>query len=207
VSRRLSRATGVTATLHPARLQRWFEELCRVRVEQLRSLVKEDSSALRPKALGPVAGVYAFWWTANPDRFAASDCNRELILKGPGGRDVHLVMDDEWLGLGSGLPMLLYVGKTTNLAKRVRQHLELGRPRLLGAAGPRKGENPTTACQLRAGIERLFPASDDPRALMLESVGLSFVELDGDVHAVNRFYLEDLAVGLMRPLLNIDVER
>jgi cell pole-organizing protein PopZ len=42
---------------------------------------------------------------------------------------------------------------------------------------------------------------------MLDSVGLSFVELDGDVHAVNRFYLEDLAVGLMRPLLNIDVER
>ncbi|MGE0454263.1 MAG: hypothetical protein AB7O37_16860 [Vicinamibacteria bacterium] len=169
--------------------------------------MKEDASALRPRALGHSAGVYAFWWTANPDRFAASDCIRELILKGPGGRDVHLAMDDQWLGLGSGLPMPLYVGKTTNLAKRGRQHLELGRPRLLGAASPRKGRNPTTACQLRAGIERMFPGSDDSRALVLDSVGLSFVELDGDVHAVNRFYLEDLAVGLMRPFLNIDVER
>jgi hypothetical protein len=33
------------------------------------------------------------------------------------------------------------------------------------------------------------------------------VELDGDEQAANRFYLEDLAVGLMRPILNIDVER
>jgi hypothetical protein len=36
---------------------------------------------------------------------------------------------------------------------------------------------------------------------------MSFVTLDGDGHAANRFYLEDLAVGLMRPALNIDIER
>jgi hypothetical protein len=42
---------------------------------------------------------------------------------------------------------------------------------------------------------------------MLDNVGLSWVELPGDEHAANRFYLEDLAVGLMRPMLNIDIER
>jgi len=43
--------------------------------------------------------------------------------------------------------------------------------------------------------------------LVLDNLGLSFVVLDGDNHAANRFYLEDLAIGLMRPMLNIDIER
>ena len=45
------------------------------------------------------------------------------------------------------------------------------------------------------------------RDLVLDNIGLSFVVLDGDDHAANRFYLEDYAVGLMRPALNIDIER
>ena len=36
---------------------------------------------------------------------------------------------------------------------------------------------------------------------------LSPGSLGGDEHAANRFYLEDLAIGLMRKILNIDVER
>jgi hypothetical protein len=66
---------------------------------------------------------------------------------------------------------------------------------------------PTTSCQLRAGVDRLFPKEADTRAIILDYVGLSFVELDGDANAANRFYLEDLAIGLMRPPLNVDVER
>jgi hypothetical protein len=42
---------------------------------------------------------------------------------------------------------------------------------------------------------------------VLESVGLSPVKLDGDENAASRFYLEDMAIGLMRPPLNVDVER
>jgi hypothetical protein len=33
------------------------------------------------------------------------------------------------------------------------------------------------------------------------------VTLDGDEKAAARFYLEDLAIGLMCPILNVDVER
>ena len=47
----------------------------------------------------------------------------------------------------------------------------------------------------------------DTRSLNLQNVGMSFVELHGDDHAANRFYLEDMAIGLMRPPLNIDIER
>ncbi len=71
----------------------------------------------------------------------------------------------------------------------------------------RKAKRPTTSCQLRGGVEHLFPNEMDTRTLVLNNVGISYVELDGDMHAANRFYLEDLAIGLMRPPLNVDVER
>ncbi|MBU0718948.1 MAG: hypothetical protein KJ749_11920 [Planctomycetes bacterium] len=63
------------------------------------------------------------------------------------------------------------------------------------------------SCQLRAGVDHLFPTAPDTRAIVLDCVGLSYVELDGDKNAANRFYLEDLAIGLMRPPLNVDIER
>jgi len=63
----------------------------------------------------------------------------------------------------------------------------------------RPPERAHTTCQLRAGVEHMFPDEADPRTLILENVGLAVVELDGDYHAANRFYLEDLAIGLMRP--------
>jgi hypothetical protein len=65
----------------------------------------------------------------------------------------------------------------------------------------------TKSWELQAGVEHLFPALANTRDLVLDNVGLSWVELGGDEHAASRFYLEDLAVGLMRPILNIDVER
>ncbi len=71
----------------------------------------------------------------------------------------------------------------------------------------RKQRRPTTSCQARAGVEHLFPRMPKTRDLMLDNVGLSWVALDGDDHAANRFSLEDLAIGLMRPVLNVDVER
>ena len=46
-----------------------------------------------------------------------------------------------------------------------------------------------------------------PVDLILDNVGLSYVLLDKDINAANRFYLEDLAIGLMRPPINVDVER
>lgn len=73
--------------------------------------------------------------------------------------------------------------------------------------GARKAKPPTTSCQLRAGVEHMFPKETDTRSLVLDNVGLSYVVLDGDEQAANRFYLEDLAIGLMRPPINIDIER
>jgi hypothetical protein len=74
-------------------------------------------------------------------------------------------------------------------------------------SGSIKQPRPTTSCQLRAGVEHLFPKEKNSRKLILECIGLSYVILHGDQNAANRFYLEDLSIGMMRPPLNIDIER
>lgn len=104
--------------------------------------------------------------------------------------------------------MPLYVGKTGNLSKRVRQHAWLGTDRALTpGSGGAKAKAPRTTCQLRAGVDHLFPNASDTRPLLLDNIGLSYVELSGDEHAATRFYLEDFSVGAMRPPFNVDVER
>ena len=134
---------------------------------------------------------------------------RGVVLHGPGGRAVRVQLDDEWLGIEAGAYIPLYVGKTSSgLRKRLTQHLMLSHGRLLAPdRGEKKSARPSTSCQLRAGIEDLFPDDLDSRPRVIDNVGLSFVSLDGDENAANRFYLEDLAVGQMRPPLNLDIER
>ncbi|MEK7364866.1 MAG: hypothetical protein AAB016_12930 [candidate division NC10 bacterium] len=199
----------VSAVVHAGTLGRWFEELCRIKVQKLRDLVRPQTYRLRTDALPSSGGVYCYWWSGSRQKLRDKACNREIELVGPGGRAVRLSFDDEWLGLSTDLPVPLYVGKTADsLFKRLKQHLLLDRPRVtLLFEGQKKQARPTTSCQARAGVEHLFPGVSDTRDLVLDDLGLSYIVLDGDQHAANRFYLEDLAIGLMRPALNIDIER
>jgi hypothetical protein len=190
-------------------MHRWFEELCRIRHPKLADIVSTSQAKLVRSALPPCGGVYTFWWTGDSSALRRSTCNRALELHGPGGRPIRLRVDDEWLGIDTSLPIPLYVGKTAGeLGTRIGQHLRLKESRMLPRLrGARKQARPTTSCQLRAGIEHLFPTAADTRTLILENLGLSYVCLPGPQHAANRFYLEDLAIGMMRPPLNVDVER
>lgn len=199
----------MTAVVHGGTLGRWFEQLCRISLRSLADACRSNGCALQPKAIPHQGGVYAFWWTGPADILTSSQCNRLLELPGPGGRRVLLKLDDDWLGLSTGLPLPLYIGKnSSDISKRVGQHLRLADKRMLSLGqSAAKQPRPTTTCQLRAGVEHLFPREQDTRSLILRNVGLSFVVLHGDDHAANRFYLEDMAVGLMRPPLNVDIER
>ncbi len=205
----------IQATVNGGSLGRWFEALCRIQYPQIEMLARADGMKLQNKVLPNVGAIYTFWWTGDFDLLTANKVNRNLVLPGPGGREVEFFVDDEWLGVKAGLPIPLYVGKTTaGLRKRIGQHLCLKQERVLPRRGEvpsrRKGykaERPTSTSQLRAGIDHLFPMENNTRSIVLEHVGLSYVELDGDKHAANRFYLEDLAIGRMRPPFNVDIER
>ena len=195
------------ASVQGGSLGRWFEELCRLKIKKLKELTVSSGMRLKSGSLPAVGGVYTFWW-AGPTKLLRTS-HRDLALVGPGGRIINLHINDDWFGLNTELPVPLYVGKTAaNLQKRIGQHLLLKKERALPLyKGAEKAKPPTTSCQLRAGIDHLFPTEGDTRTLILENVGLSYVELDGDSHAVNRFYLEDMAIGNMRPPLNVDIER
>ena len=201
-------ATAKFGVVHAGSQFRWYEQLCRIRIHRLRDVVARDARSLSPGKLPSKGGVYCFWWTEKLDALAASS-SRHIELVGPGGRTVPLHFDDEWMGLRTGLPVPLYVGKNADsISGRIGKHLKLKADRVTPKfEGRRKQTRPTTSCQARAGLEHLFPQLTNSRDLVLDNVGLSWVELGGDEHAANRFYLEDLAVGLMRPILNIDVER
>jgi len=57
------------------------------------------------------------------------------------------------------------------------------------------------------GVERIFPFEEDSHPKLLADAVLSYVALDGDEHAAHRFYLEDLAIGMMDPPFNVDIKR
>jgi hypothetical protein len=87
-------------------LGRWFEQLCRIRHQTLRSIVTERNEALAPRALPAHGGVYAFWWTGELSLLSAPDCNRDLILVGPKAHSVHLMS-----GFGVASTLLTNVSK------------------------------------------------------------------------------------------------
>lgn len=201
----------MAATVHAGGLERMMEQLCRLQLTPLGAAIRPrgDAYALRPDLSAPPrrGGVYTYWWVGDMKALAAA--TRSLTLHGPGGSDVEVEFDDEWMALGAGGPVPLYVGKTAkSLRKRMGQHLLLGTAgRVLTSKGRKKPKAPTTSCQVRSGVERLFPTHERPLDIIRESLGLSFVELHDEPHAANRFYLETLAIGRMRPILNLDVER
>lgn len=151
------------------------------------------------------AGVYAFWWCGPRDQILKG--NRTLVLKGPKGQPVE-VEYGEWWPSDLVYPCL-YVGKSTNLRARFGLHIKNGSPGRLHEAHPEhhKAALRTTSCQLRWGIEHVFPGEQEPLTVIRSHVGFSWCTDFADNAVAERFYLEDLLVGLWRPWFNIDSER
>jgi len=100
----------------------------------------------------------------------------------------------------------LYVGKSTNLPNRVGQHLLLKADNFWTRSGDIKyiSRLRTTFCQVRYGIEVIFAGESRTKRIMLDNVSLTVVS---ESSLVTRFYLEDLAIGYLKPWFNLDTER
>jgi hypothetical protein len=161
----------------------------------------------KPNPLPDLPGVYAFWWISDRDRLLQKS-NRNVLLAGPGGKKVKVVYEDWWP------PELvypcLYVGKTNNVKTRFGQHIMHGMPARLHAvhADHHKQKPYNTACQLRHGIEHIFPDESSPLEVIYGDVGFSYRADFKEHNAVaERFFEEDRLVGIWRPWFNIDSER
>ncbi len=151
------------------------------------------------------SGVYAFWWIGPKEALMAA--NRHIVLKGPKELPVNVEYKDWWP------PELtypcLYVGKSTNIKNRFSLHIKRGSPGRLHKAHPGnvKAKPCTTSCQLRFGIEHVFPDEENPLNLIFRHVGFSY-RTDFPENAIaERFFEEDRLVGIWRPWFNIDSER
>ena len=154
-------------------------------------------------------GIYVFWWRSAAEQFFQSLQNRSLHFCGPNGVALEWNIRIDSLHVAENGLLPLYVGKNaSDIAKRVGLHLKLKTPRTVpGNAVNGVCERMTTSCQVRDRLDRLFPNLPDTRQLVLENLALSYVKLQGNGAFVERFFLEDLAVGLLRPIFNVDSER
>lgn len=155
--------------------------------------------------LPELPGVYAFWWVAPRNQLLAA--NRYIVLKGPKQRHVDVQYGDWWPH--ELLYPCLYVGKSTNIKKRFSLHIKRNSPGRLHHAPVRniKEKPRTTSCQLRFGIEHIFPGVQDPLQVIFQSVGFSY-RTDFPENAIaERFFEEDRLIGAWRPWFNIDSER
>lgn len=156
-------------------------------------------------ALPPTPGVYAFWWIG--DRNALLRSNRHIVLKGPRELPVNVEYRD-WWPEQLRFPCL-YVGKSTNIKKRFSLHIKrkcLGRLHQ-PVEGNFKAKPWTTSCQLRLGVEHIFPQEQDPLAVIEQNVGFSYNTAFPENAVAERFFEEDRLVGYYRPWFNIDSER
>ena len=179
---------------------------------QLKSIVNYLSNGncrLKNNILPSKGGIYVFWWTSGINSFKSMDI-RTILFKGPKGSDISVEITDEWIeaiSIDDKIP--LYIGKTAySIHKRISLHLQLKAKRILPLGNKAINENrKSTANQMRDRIERIFINQKDSRNFILHNIGLSYCILDGDIESVNRFYLEDKAIGEYLPLFNIDIER
>ncbi|MEX1014198.1 MAG: GIY-YIG nuclease family protein, partial [Candidatus Paceibacterota bacterium] len=137
----------------------------------------------------------------------SDNTQRALVLSGPGGKKVRVYYSD-WWPEDLTYPCL-YVGKSTNLKKRFSLHLKRGSVGRLHDPHPEfeKASPVTTSCQVRWGIEHIFPNAERPLQILCEKVGFSFETSDGADAVSNRFYKEGYLIGRWRPWFNLDSER
>lgn len=151
-------------------------------------------------------GVYAFWWCGNQDDLKEKLLFRNYPLKGPGGKEITIRFSEDWIKRASFQDRIcLYVGKSTNMRKRVSGHLRLKTENLWNGSPTVGNKKPNTVSQLRIGIERIFDRN--MRDEIISNVALTWEVLDGEEHCVNRFYLENLVIGTYYPIFNVDIER
>ncbi|TXF86316.1 GIY-YIG nuclease family protein [Neolewinella aurantiaca] len=185
------------------------------------------------KTLKKKAGLYTFWWVGDP---AVLRGDQLVKFVGPAGenggthescftiRPENLLLQTEHT--------CLYVGKSTNLQARIRQHLLWrGNSDVFLAKKQADGSvrrtslydkpvsiiyKKNTSCQFRAGMEYLFrqESVEDPetvRRMIRDHVRISYLPISDGAERTDafkrRFYWEDLLIGVLQPWFNLDGER
>jgi hypothetical protein len=171
-------------------------------IQKLSSLIQfgNGSSIKYDASLDSSEGIYAFWLD-NPQGIV-KNLNRKVCISGPNKKMEKM----EWDWNLDEKNILLYVGKSTNIKKRISLHLKLGTIKWETESKDNTLAKQTTSCQLRAGIEHLILNNPEFESFefLNKYIGVTLVRISD---FKNRFYAEDLAVGEGIPWFNVDSER
>ena len=200
-------------------LNKYLDQLIEKELIPLNELIKEDLSAfqhgkLKEHGICDKQAVYCFWWFGSKKELG----NSETLVKLKGKKisdekkykEHKVTWKTNWFPKGlSRYP--LYIGKSTVLASRIKQHLCLSKKYWYTDKSmvrkPRhyliRPKN-NTSCQFRSGFEHLFRGNKMKNEMLLNKVGITFLPIES---VAERFYLEDLAIGSLRPWFNLDSER
>jgi len=213
-----------------------FEGIVKKLQDEKTSLPLNHYVERRAGILPELGGIYAFWWKNETDeeKQLLRSFNRRVFIKGkqikPKREEIppeHIIHEVNWDWNLEESFVCLYVGKASNIAKRVKQHLGMGHGQNwyeltnhanYKASKAAKYKNGfllkwDTACQLRAGMEHLLSSGDGTYqfkdALQKNIYFSHFTDFDKDPHIAmtERFYSEDFAIGSLRPWFNVDSER
>jgi hypothetical protein len=165
----------------------------------------------------PIKALYAFW-VKRTTLDGMKDV--KVSFKGPklkqnakDKENEYQVFNATWSIAESDKWIMLYGGKTTDLSSRLRNHLMLGTPIYLPEEDEYKETKPflykrNTTSQFRAGLARLLEDSKFWTGYELEfikqHVYFSYLQMDC---FQERFYHEDLLIGIGKPWFNLDSER
>ncbi len=161
--------------------------------------------------LNKKSGIYAFWWRGEKEELIDAFKKAEYILKGSKNA-FEVCFTEDWAEASTVVDkdknnICLYVGKSTNIKKRISNHLKLRTEDIWKKKGQSEGVKPNSVSQLRIGLERVFGVSIFKQLIEEGKIGVSWMVLDGYENSINRFYLEDYYIGKYLPVFNVDIER
>ncbi|MBQ9494912.1 MAG: hypothetical protein IJR50_04655 [Treponema sp.] len=144
------------------------------------------------------AGLYIFWFD-NSDKIIRT-LKRNLQIKGPNRKTQSL----SWDWNLDNEKICLYVGKSTDIKKRLGQHLLLKTNNLYPNTTSELYKK-TTSCQFRSGFDYLYQKKNiNIFSKINKRVHLSIIR---ENNFIRRFYMEDFLIGKLLPWFNIDSER
>lgn len=157
-----------------------------------------DIDKVKYENLDKRGGIYVFWYHNKNKKI--KNLKRELTISGPG----KVKMPLEWNWNINEEYICLYIGKTTNISSRIKQHLLL-RTDNLKSKNDNQLNKINTTCQLRSGFDYLYSDRDaDVKNELKRHLYLSIYYEDD---FIERFFAEDYFIGKLKPWFNVDSER
>jgi len=158
--------------------------------------IKERKYKIKDK----MSGLYVFWFN-NIDG-CIGKLKTELVIHGPDNIEQEII----WNWNLDNNNVCLYVGKSTDIKKRIGLHLLLGTNKLYEDNTAKKIYKKNTSSQLRSGFEYLYLKENNVNIFeeMEKRLKLSIFE---ENKFERRFYIEDYLVGKLLPWFNVDSER